>query len=170
MICVLWRFITYILGAVAGTQLCCAVGSAAPGLVPAHGVQSPLPGFPSLPYFLIISFPNILILPDNPPEWPLLTRHRGPGPAVLMDFRGPRFFQVFRRFPTSNPRQTTITPQNRHSQKIKEFSRSPKTPARGPKMPQDGPKMAPRRPQDATKTPPRYSQTPQDPPRRSQTI
>ena len=51
-------------------------GSAAPGLVPAHGVQSPIPGFPSFPYFLIISFPNILILPDNPPEWPPRSRHR----------------------------------------------------------------------------------------------
>ena len=30
----------FVRGAVAGSQLCCAVGSAAPGLWPAHGVQS----------------------------------------------------------------------------------------------------------------------------------
>ena len=39
----LYFFHTFRFGAVAGSQLCCAVGSAAPGLVPAHGVQSPIP-------------------------------------------------------------------------------------------------------------------------------
>ena len=137
-------------------------GSAAPGLVPAHGVQSPIPGFPSLPYFLIISFPNILILPDNPPEWPLRPRHRGPGAVQVMDFGAPRFFQVFRRFPTSNPRQTTITPQNRHSQKIKEFSRclqeALKMPPRGL---QDGPRGSKTR-QESSKSA-QNSQEPENP-------
>ena len=41
-------FHTFRFSAVAGSQLCCAVGSAAPGLVPAHGVQNPVPDL--LPY------------------------------------------------------------------------------------------------------------------------
>ena len=41
MLCHFAALLIFVLGAVAGTQLCCAVGSAAPGLWPAHGVQSP---------------------------------------------------------------------------------------------------------------------------------
>ena len=62
--------------AVAGTQLCCALDPPrqAEGLRMAYRVL--YPNLRSLPYFLMISFPNILILPDNPPEWLPRSRHR----------------------------------------------------------------------------------------------
>ena len=45
----------------------------------AYGV--PYPNLLSLPYFLMISFSNILILPESFLEWPLRLRHRALGAA-----------------------------------------------------------------------------------------
>ena len=116
------------------------VGSAAPGRRPAHGVQSPIPGFPSFPYFLIISFPNILILPDNPPEWLPRARHRALGERTPWILEAQNASKMPPRWPSG--RQDTS------------------------KRPQD----APKRPQDAFKTAQEVSKTvprgPKTPPRR----
>ena len=76
---------------------------------------------------------RILILPDNPPEWPLRPRHRGPGAAVLMDFRVPRGLQDASKMGQEAPRYAQEAPRCLQD---------------GPRGPQDGP----RRLQDAAKT------------------
>jgi len=72
-----FRCAFHVSSAVAGTQLCCALRPPRQALCLRMAYGVPYPNLITLPYFLMIPFPNIKILPESFLESPLRTRYRG---------------------------------------------------------------------------------------------